>query len=54
MTSVVKSSMPQPVWCTTNHSLVPSSLCEMTRERMASSVARPPALRMTCASLQQH
>jgi len=34
----------------TNHSLVPSSLCEITSERIASSLARPPALRMTWAS----
>jgi hypothetical protein len=36
--------MPQSVWCTTNHSFVPSSLCEMTSERIASSLARPPAV----------
>jgi Integrase core domain len=30
--------------------VVPSSLYEITSERMASSVARPPALRITCAS----
>ena len=30
--------------------LVPSSLYEITSERIASSLARPPALRMTCAS----
>jgi hypothetical protein len=46
-----KNSMPQLVWCTTNHSFVPSNLWLMTRDRMASSVARPPALRITCASL---
>src|ERR1700722_7965367 len=34
----------------TNHSCVPRSLWEMTSDRMASSVARPPALRMTWAS----
>jgi hypothetical protein len=34
----------------TNHSLVPRSLYEMTSERIASSLARPPALRMTWAS----
>src|SRR5664279_757038 len=34
----------------TNHSLVPSSLYEMTSERIASSLARPPALRITWAS----
>ena len=42
--------MPQLVWWMTNHSFVPSSLYEITSERMASSLARPPALRMTCAS----
>src|SRR5512141_1504961 len=34
----------------TNHSRVPSSLWEITSDRIASSLARPPALRMTCAS----
>src|SRR5260221_2877490 len=34
----------------TNHSFVPSSLEEITSERIASSLARPPALRITCAS----
>ena len=34
----------------TNHSRVPSSLYEITSDRIASSLARPPALRMTCAS----
>src|SRR5215468_6943285 len=34
----------------TNHSRVPSSLYEMTSDRIASSLARPPALRITCAS----
>src|SRR5215831_5172040 len=34
----------------TNHSRVPSSLVEITSERIASSVARPPALRITWAS----
>src|ERR1700747_1900953 len=34
----------------TNHSFVPKSLYEMTRERIASSLARPPALRITCTS----
>src|SRR5215469_12299266 len=34
----------------TNHSRVPSSLVEITSERIASSVARPPALRLTWAS----
>ncbi len=50
ITSSVKSSMPQSVWWTTNHSSVPSSLWEITSERMASSLARPPALRITWAS----
>jgi hypothetical protein len=39
ITSSVKSSIPQLVWWMTNHSRVPSNLCEMTSERMASSVA---------------
>src|SRR5208282_2776824 len=34
----------------TNHSLVPNSLYEITSERIASSLARPPALRITCAA----
>ena len=46
----VRARASLPVWCTTNHSAVPRSLYEMTSDRMASSVARPPALRMTCAS----
>ena len=50
MTSSSNSSMPQSVWWTTNHSRVPSSLWEITSERSASSLARPPALRITCAS----
>src|SRR5215467_15306226 len=50
MISSEKVSMPQLLWWMTNHSLVPSSLCEITSERMASSVARPPALRITWAS----
>ena len=50
MISLVKNSMPQFVWWMTNHSAVPSSLWEMTSERIASSLARPPALRMTWAS----
>jgi hypothetical protein len=50
MISSVKVSMPQSVWWITNHSRVPSSLCEITSERIASSLARPPALRITCAS----
>ena len=43
MTSLVKNSIPQSVWWMTNHSAVPSSLYEMTSERIASSLARPPA-----------
>ena len=50
MTSSLKNSMPQFVWWTTNHSRVPSSLYEMTSDRIASSLARPPALRITWAS----
>src|SRR5262249_31124223 len=50
MISSENVSIPQLVWWMTNHSLVPSSLCEITSERMASSVARPPALRITWAS----
>ena len=42
--------MPHSVWWITNHSLVPSSLCEMTSDRIASSLARPPAFRITWAS----
>src|SRR5215472_299818 len=34
----------------TKHSRVPSSLYEITSDRMASSLARPPAFRITCAS----
>src|SRR5215475_7091634 len=34
----------------TKNSCVPRSWCEMTSERIASSLARPPALRITCAS----
>jgi hypothetical protein len=37
----------------TNHSRVPSSLCEMIKDRIASSVARPPALRMTCVAFRK-
>ena len=50
MISSVNSSMPQFVWWMTNHSRVPRSLYDMTSERSASSLARPPAFRMTCAS----
>jgi hypothetical protein len=42
--------MPQLVWWMTNHSRVPSSLWEITSERIASSLARPPAFRITWAS----
>src|ERR1700730_687097 len=34
----------------TNHSRVPRSLYEITSDRIASSLARPPALRITWAS----
>src|SRR6516162_10450714 len=34
----------------TNHSRVPRSLYEITNDRMASSLARPPAFRITWAS----
>src|SRR5215471_5074379 len=34
----------------TNHSRVPRSLYEITSDRIASSLARPPAFRITCAS----
>src|SRR5262245_29233016 len=50
MMSFVKSSIPQFVWWMTNHARVPRSLYEMTSDRMASSLARPPALRITWAS----
>ena len=50
MMSSLNSSMPQSLWCTTKYSSVPSSLCEITSERIASSLARPPALRITWAS----
>src|SRR5882724_4543768 len=40
MTSSVKVSMPQLVWWMTNHSRVPSSLWEITSERIASLLAR--------------
>src|SRR5262249_31346986 len=48
--SLVNVSMPQSVWCITPNSFVPRSSVEMTRERIASSDARPPALRIMCAS----
>jgi len=38
------------VWCMTMISRVPSMLCESAMAFIASCVARPPALRMTCAS----
>jgi hypothetical protein len=50
MMSSVNLSMPQSVWWMTNHSAVPSSLGEMTSDRTASPLARPPALRITWAS----
>jgi hypothetical protein len=49
MTSSVKISMPQFVWWMTNHSPVPCSLWEITSERIVSSLARPPAFRITCS-----
>ncbi len=39
--------MPQSVWAITTASRVPSSQCEITSERKASSVTSPPALRIT-------
>src|SRR5215213_382320 len=48
--SSVNVSIPQPVWCMRTISFVPSRRCEMARERIASSVTTPPALRITCAS----
>src|SRR5271165_1902898 len=45
-----KVSMPQSVWWMRTISFVPSSRWEMVRDRMTSSVATPPALRITCAS----
>src|ERR1700731_721474 len=50
MSSFVNSRIPQSVWGTTNHSRVPRSLYEITRDRMASSLARPPAFRITWAA----
>ena len=41
---------PHPVWPMTTISSVPSSVWLMISERMTSSVARPPALRMMWAS----
>ena len=48
--SSVKESMPQPVWWMRRISSVPSRCWLIDRERIVSSVTRPPALRMTCAS----
>ena len=48
--SSVNVSMPQSVWWMRMISSVPSSRCEMARERIASSVTTPPALRITWAS----
>src|SRR5712691_996123 len=47
--SFLKMSIPQSVWWMMATSRVPRSRCEMMSERSA-SCARPPALRMTCAS----
>jgi hypothetical protein len=44
-------SMPQSVWWMTTNSRVPSSQLEIMSDRSASSVARPPALRTTCAPI---
>ena len=49
-TSFVKVTMPQSVCLITSASCVPSSQCEITSERSASSETTPPALRMTWAS----
>ena len=46
----VNVTMPQSVWWMRTISSVPRSRWLMTSERMASSLATPPALRMTCAS----
>lgn len=43
------ASRTQLTWWITTISRVPRSCCEITIERIA-SIARPPALRMTCAS----
>src|SRR5215472_17049502 len=50
MSSLVNSSIPQSVWWMTNHSRVPRSLYEITNDRMASSLALPPAFLITWAS----
>jgi len=50
MSSLLTVPIPQSVWWITMHSRVPSSCVEMTIDRSASSLARPPALRTTCAS----
>jgi hypothetical protein len=43
-------SISQSVWWISMISSVPSSRCEMARERISSSVTTPPAFRITCAS----
>src|SRR5581483_2707819 len=43
-------SIPQSVWWMRMISVVASSRCEITSERIASSLTTPPALRITCAS----
>jgi hypothetical protein len=48
--SSVKVSMPQSVWWMRTISFVPSSRWLMARDRIASSVTTPPALRITCDS----
>src|SRR5512132_1546520 len=48
--SSVNFDMPQSVWWITRNSRVPSSQLEISNDRTASSVALPPALRITCAS----
>jgi hypothetical protein len=48
--SLLKVSIPQSVWWMTAYSCVPRRRLEMMSERSASSDARPPAFRITCAS----
>src|SRR4051794_38704593 len=48
--SSLKVSMPQSVWWSRMISSVPSRFWEIARERIASSVTTPPALRSTWAS----
>src|SRR5215204_1302353 len=48
--SSVNFSMPQSVWWITRNSRVRSSQLEISKDRTASSVALPPALRITWAS----